>query len=115
MNPEWQQIADNVVKGAKILIKRGICEAFGHLSARLPGSDRFIITPSLSMAMVRSTDDLVQVNLKGRRWKAETDSLMKRGSTPAFTGQGLTWGNCANPFLHHIRLQRGRRARQACA
>ena len=46
MNPEWQQIADNVVKGAKILIKRGICEAFGHLSARLPGSDRFIITPN---------------------------------------------------------------------
>ena len=67
MNAEWQQIADNVVKGARILIKRGICEAFGHLSARLPGSDRFIITPSLSMAMVRSTDDLVQVNLKGEK------------------------------------------------
>jgi L-ribulose-5-phosphate 4-epimerase len=67
MTSEWQQIAENVVKGARILIKRGICEAFGHLSARLPGSDRFIITPSLSMAMVRSIDDLVQVNLKGEK------------------------------------------------
>ena len=66
MNPEWQTISEEVVKGARILIKRG-CEAFGHLSARLPGSDRFIITPSLSMAMVRSTEDLVQVNLKGEK------------------------------------------------
>jgi L-ribulose-5-phosphate 4-epimerase len=64
---DFQKIAENVVKGAKILIKRGICEAFGHLSARLPGTDRFIITPSLSMAMVRGTDDLVQVNLKGEK------------------------------------------------
>jgi ribulose-5-phosphate 4-epimerase/fuculose-1-phosphate aldolase len=67
MNPEWQMIAEDVVKGAKILIKRGICEAFGHVSARLPGSDRFIITPSLSMAMAREPEDLVQVNLKGEK------------------------------------------------
>ena len=67
MNPEWQNIAEDVVKGAKILIKRGICEAFGHLSARLPASDRFIITPSLSMAMVASTEDLVVVDLKGEK------------------------------------------------
>lgn len=67
MNPEWEKIAEDVVKGAGILIKRGICEAFGHLSARLPGSDRFIITPSLSMAVVRGTEDLVQVNLKGEK------------------------------------------------
>ncbi len=71
MTPEWQQIAEDVVKGAKILIKRGICEAFGHLSARIPGTDRFIITPSLSMAMVRSPEDLVHVNLKGEKVQGE--------------------------------------------
>lgn len=71
MDPEWQKIAEDVVKGAKILIKRGICEAFGHVSARLPGSDRFIITPSLSMAMVRSTEDLVHVNLKGEKMEGK--------------------------------------------
>jgi hypothetical protein len=27
MNPEWQKIAEDVVKASKILIKRGICEA----------------------------------------------------------------------------------------
>jgi ribulose-5-phosphate 4-epimerase/fuculose-1-phosphate aldolase len=65
--PEWQRVAEDVVKAARILIKRGICEAFGHVSGRLPGSDRFIITPSLSMATVDSTEDLVQVNLKGEK------------------------------------------------
>ncbi|HXY62376.1 MAG TPA: class II aldolase/adducin family protein, partial [Nitrospirota bacterium] len=33
----------------------------------LPGSDRFIITPSLSMATVNSVKDLVQVNLNGEK------------------------------------------------
>ena len=66
-DPEWQRIAEDVVRAAKILIKRRICEAFGHVSARLPGSDQFLITPSLSMATVASTEDLVQVNLKGEK------------------------------------------------
>jgi HCOMODA/2-hydroxy-3-carboxy-muconic semialdehyde decarboxylase len=67
LDPEGQGIAEDVVRGAKIMIKRGICEAFGHVSARLPGSDRFLITPSLSMAAVDSTEDLVQVNLRGEK------------------------------------------------
>jgi L-ribulose-5-phosphate 4-epimerase len=67
LNPEWQRIAEDVVRAAKILIKRGICEAFGHVSGRLPGTDRFIITPSLSMATVDSVRDLVHVNLKGEK------------------------------------------------
>jgi ribulose-5-phosphate 4-epimerase/fuculose-1-phosphate aldolase len=66
-DPAWQEIAEDVVKAAKILIKRGICEAFGHVSARLPGKDLFIITPSLSMATVGRTEDLVQVNLNGEK------------------------------------------------
>jgi ribulose-5-phosphate 4-epimerase/fuculose-1-phosphate aldolase len=65
MNPERQRIAEDVVKASKILIKRGICEAFGHVSARLPDSDRFLITPSSSLAMVRGPDDLVEMNLMG--------------------------------------------------
>lgn len=67
MNSEWQRIAEDVVKASKILIKRGICEAFGHVSARLPGSELFLITPRSSLALVQSIDDLVQVNLKGER------------------------------------------------
>jgi len=67
MNPESKQIGEDVVKAAKILIKRKICEAFGHVSGRLPGSDLFVITPSLSMAMVQAPGDLVKVNLKGEK------------------------------------------------
>lgn len=67
LHPEWQRIAEDVVRGSKILIKRGICEAFGHLSARLPGTDSFLITPSLSMSTVNGPEDLVQVNLKGEK------------------------------------------------
>jgi ribulose-5-phosphate 4-epimerase/fuculose-1-phosphate aldolase len=67
MNPERQKVAEDVVKASKILIKRGICEAFGHVSARLPDSDRFLITPSLSLAMVRGPEDLVEMNLKGEK------------------------------------------------
>lgn len=67
MNPERQKIAEDVVKASRILIKRGICEAFGHVSARLPDSDRFLITPSLSLALVRGPEDLVEMNLKGEK------------------------------------------------
>lgn len=67
MNSEWQRITEDVVKASKILIKRSICEAFGHVSARLPGSELFLITPRSSLALVQSIDDLVQVNLKGER------------------------------------------------
>jgi ribulose-5-phosphate 4-epimerase/fuculose-1-phosphate aldolase len=67
MNPERQKIAEDLVKASKILIKRGICEAFGHVSARLPENDHFLITPSLSLAMVREPADLVEMNLKGEK------------------------------------------------
>jgi ribulose-5-phosphate 4-epimerase/fuculose-1-phosphate aldolase len=67
MNPERQKIAEDVVKASKVLIKRGICEAFGHVSARLPDSDRFLITPSLSLAMVRDPEDLVEMSLKDEK------------------------------------------------
>ncbi len=67
MKSESQKIAEDVVKASKILIKRGICEAFGHVSARLSNSDRFLITPSLSLAMVRGPEDLVEMNLKGEK------------------------------------------------
>jgi len=32
MNFEWQRIGENVVKASKILIKKRLCGAFGHVS-----------------------------------------------------------------------------------
>ncbi len=36
---ERERIKKDVVAASRILIKRGICEAFGHVSARLPGAE----------------------------------------------------------------------------
>jgi HCOMODA/2-hydroxy-3-carboxy-muconic semialdehyde decarboxylase len=60
-------IKENVIHAAHILISRGICEAFGHVSARLPETDLFVITPKASMDTVDGTEDLVTVNLQGQR------------------------------------------------
>jgi len=60
-------IKENVIHAAHILISRGICEAFGHVSARLPETDLFVITPKASMDTVDGTEDLVTVKLQGQR------------------------------------------------
>lgn len=64
---EIAKIKEDVVYASRILVKRRICEAFGHVSARLPREDLFVITPKTSMRFVRSPEDLVTVNLKGER------------------------------------------------
>ena len=64
---EAQKIKNDVVTAGRILIKRGICEAFGHVSARLPEEGLFVITPKASMILVEGPEDLVTVNLKGER------------------------------------------------
>ena len=43
------RIKENVIHAVHILMNRGICEAFGHVSARLPETDLFVITPKACM------------------------------------------------------------------
>jgi len=73
MGPEstTERIKKDVVTASRILIHRGICEAFGHVSARLPEEDLFVITPKASMGSVQKPEDLVTVNLKGERVKGK--------------------------------------------
>jgi ribulose-5-phosphate 4-epimerase/fuculose-1-phosphate aldolase len=59
------ELKNDVIISARILVHRGLCEAFGHVSARVPQTDLFIITPKSSMAFIRAPSDLVVVNLKG--------------------------------------------------
>jgi HCOMODA/2-hydroxy-3-carboxy-muconic semialdehyde decarboxylase len=61
------RIKENVIHAAHILINRGICEAFGHVSARLPEKDLFVITPKASMGAVDGTEDLVTIDMQGHR------------------------------------------------
>lgn len=67
MPSEAEKIKENVVVASRILIKRGICEAFGHVSGRLRGGELFVITPKASMDLIQGPEDLVTVNLKGER------------------------------------------------
>ena len=55
----------DVFIAAQILIQRGLCEAFGHVSARIPGTDQIVITPQASMALVRKPGDLAVIDLEG--------------------------------------------------
>ena len=62
-----KRIKNDVITSAQILTHRGICEAFGHVSARIPGTDLFVITPRSSLIFVQDPEDLVTVDLNGER------------------------------------------------
>lgn len=62
---EQDRIKADIIASAKILAHRRLCEAFGHVSARIPGTDHVIITPRSSMALVENPDDLAVVDLEG--------------------------------------------------
>ncbi len=62
-----QQVKNDVITSAQMLTNRGICEAFGHVSARIPGTDLFVITPRSSLMFVKKPEDLVTVDLNGER------------------------------------------------
>jgi len=70
-------IKEEIVAAGKILISRRICEAFGHVSARIPNTDRFIITPRSSIAFVTEPDDLVTVNLQGERVEGKNEQPLE--------------------------------------
>ena len=62
-----QQLKDDLIAAAQILIHRGLCEAFGHVSARIPETELFIITPQSSLIFVKKADDLVTVDLNNKK------------------------------------------------
>jgi len=67
MDKQIQQVKNEVVTAAQILTNRGLCEAFGHVSARIPGTELFVITPRASLMFVEQPGDLVTVDLNGER------------------------------------------------
>lgn len=71
------QLADTLVADAlkawRFLYKRGFIEGFGHLSARLPEGDRFLITRH-SLGPRATADDLLVLDLHGRKLSGEGDA-----------------------------------------
>lgn len=65
MKDTHQELGDDIVTAARILSHEGLVQGFGHVSARIPDSDLFVITPRVSLELVRA-DQLVVVNLQGQ-------------------------------------------------
>jgi ribulose-5-phosphate 4-epimerase/fuculose-1-phosphate aldolase len=55
----------DVISACRILGEQQLVEGFGHVSARLPDSESFLLTPRISLALVGETD-LLTLNLDGK-------------------------------------------------
>ncbi len=59
-------LISNLLKAWHFLYKRGFIEGFGHISARLPDSDQFLIARH-SLGPRATADDFLLFDLKGRK------------------------------------------------
>jgi ribulose-5-phosphate 4-epimerase/fuculose-1-phosphate aldolase len=57
-----EQLKKDVISGCRILSQQKLVEGFGHVSARLPGTDLFVLTPRISLALVKE-HELLTMNL----------------------------------------------------
>lgn len=60
-----QQLKENVIYACRILSHQKLVEGFGHVSARIPGTELFLMTPRVSLALVRP-EELLTMNLQGK-------------------------------------------------
>ena len=58
------RLKQDIIAACRILTREGLVKGFGHVSARVPDSDLFLLTPRISLALVKEQDLLV-LNLKG--------------------------------------------------
>ena len=65
MEPTIQQLRQDIISACRILSHQRLVEGFGHVSARIPNSDRFLMTPRIGLAMV-AEDTLLTMNLSGQ-------------------------------------------------
>ena len=61
-----EQIKQDIVSASHVLHPQGIAAAFGHVSARIPGTDRFIFPPRVSPALV-AIDNLLELDVEGNQ------------------------------------------------
>jgi L-ribulose-5-phosphate 4-epimerase len=58
MESSLDALKRELVTACRILANEGLIDAFGHISARIPGTDHFLIPPFISAALVRESDVL---------------------------------------------------------
>jgi L-ribulose-5-phosphate 4-epimerase len=59
-----RQLKKDIISACRILSDMKLVEGFGHVSARIPDSDLFLMTPRIGLALVRESQ-LLTINLKG--------------------------------------------------
>jgi ribulose-5-phosphate 4-epimerase/fuculose-1-phosphate aldolase len=65
MDPELASITEKLVKAWKFFYKRGFVDGFGHISARVPSSDHFLLSRHALTSKV-SEDDFILLDLTGK-------------------------------------------------
>jgi L-ribulose-5-phosphate 4-epimerase len=58
------RLKKDIISACRILSHEQLVKGFGHISARIPDSNLFLITPRISLALVRE-NELLTMNLKG--------------------------------------------------
>jgi L-ribulose-5-phosphate 4-epimerase len=58
------QLRKDLISACRILCHKKLVEGFGHVSARIPDSDLFLMTPRVALALV-TEDELLTLNLEG--------------------------------------------------
>jgi L-ribulose-5-phosphate 4-epimerase len=58
------QLKKDVISACHILSRQKLVEAFGHVSARIPDTEFFLLTPRIGLALIKESD-LLTVNLRG--------------------------------------------------
>jgi len=59
-----EHLRKDIVSACRILTYKKLVEGFGHVSARIPGTELFLLTPRISLALVQE-NELLTMNLAG--------------------------------------------------
>lgn len=65
------QLKEELIEAAKILSREELVRGFGHVSARIPDAPRFLLTPRVSLALVKPKQ-LLLMDFDGRVVEGET-------------------------------------------
>ncbi len=79
---EIQKLKQQVATATRILFEMGLADFYGHASARIPGTEKILIKPSItSLATIRPEDILV-VDMNHYQQGDMTDPLMREKGLP---------------------------------
>ena len=67
------ELRAEVLAACRVLHHFRIVEGFGHVSARIPGTERVLITPRRALGLVAAEAELVEVDLAGKQVAGATN------------------------------------------